>query len=263
MKTLTPRREKFAQCMADGMTAADAYRAAFTVKTMNEKTLWSTASRIYNLPAVAARVQELRSFIDKGTEQLFSITKAAAAAMVLEDAVRVVQADPSDLITHRCLNCRFCHGTNNAYRWRDEEEFWTATADAAEAQDKWDATPERERRGKRPKLPTDEGGYGFRTIAPPMPNCPKCEGEGIVDVRVADVQTLTGPARSLYNGIKVKKDGSIEVLMRSKDAARDLLGKYAGVVVDQVKHSGVVGLTPIPLSEEVRAAVLKAIENDI
>jgi phage terminase small subunit len=214
-------------------------------------------------PDVRARMNYLRGLVNKGTEKLFSITKAEAAALVLEDAVQVIRGDPSDLITHRRLNCRHCHGTNHAFRWRDDEEFWSASADAAEAQAQWDETPEDRRRGKRPKLPTDEGGYGFRNIAPPMPGCPKCEGEGIADVRVADVRTLSGPARTLYNGVKVKKDGSIEVLMRSKDAARDLLGKFAGVVVDQVKHSGVVGLTPIPLSDEVRAAVLKAIENDI
>lgn len=260
---LTAKREKFAQCVADGMTAADAYRTAFTVKTMSNRTLWTKASEIYNLEQVSARIDALRKLRDQGTEKLFSITKAAAAAMVLEDAVRVVQADPSDLITHRRLNCRYCHGTNHAYRWRDEEEFWAVTADAAEAQDMWDKTEPDRRRGKRPKLPTDDGGYGFRNIAPSMPGCPNCEGEGIADVHVADVRTLSGAARTLYNGVKVKKDGSIEVLMRSKDAARDLLGKYAGVVVDQVKHSGVVGLTPIPLSDEVRAAVLKAIENDI
>lgn len=259
---LTPKREKFCQGVADGLTATDAYRAAYDPKG-SDTTTHARASELNRNPMLKARIAELRALVKTHTDDLFKITRAEAAALVLNDAVQVLRADPSDLITYRRLNCRFCHGMNHAYRWADEVEFWDALAAASERQAQWDQTPADKRRGKRPELPSEEGGYGFKRIAPPMPTCPKCEGEGVPETRVADIRTLSGPARSLYGGMKVKKDGSIEVVMRSKEAARDLLGKYAGVVVEQVQHSGVVGLTPLPLTDEVRAAVLKAIENDI
>lgn len=260
---LTARREKFAQAVAAGSTATDAYRAAFTVDGMANPTIWARACEVRKDKKVAARIKELTAKTDNAVEELFTITKAEAAALVLNDAVQVLRADPSDLITYRRLNCRYCHGLHHAYRWADEAEFWEELGKASERQEAWDQTEPDRRRGKRPELPTDEGGYGFKRLAPPLPACPKCEGEGIPETRVADIRTLSGPARALYAGVKVKKDGSIEVNMRSKEAARDLLGKYAGVVVDQVQHSGVVGLTPLPLTDEVRAAVLKAIERDI
>lgn len=58
---LTPKQEKFAQCVADGMTQADAYRSAFDVgpKTKNE-TVWDSASKLMADPLVSHRVAELR-----------------------------------------------------------------------------------------------------------------------------------------------------------------------------------------------------------
>lgn len=58
---LTPKQEKFAQCVADGMTQADAYRSAFDVgpKTKNE-TIWDSASKLMADPLVSHRVAELR-----------------------------------------------------------------------------------------------------------------------------------------------------------------------------------------------------------
>lgn len=213
-----------------------------------------------------ARQAPVRARIDELTARVVDevvITTAQAKALVLQDAVEIMQADPSDLITHRRLNCRYCHGTNHEYRWRDEREFWGALAVAAEQQAEWDSRDPDRRVGKRPQLPTDEGGYGFKRLAPPSPACPRCEGEGLEETRVADIRTLTGAARRMYGGVKVKKDGSIEVLMRDKEAARMLLAKYAGVWVDKVQHGGAVGLYPIVLSDQQRAAILKAIDDDI
>ena len=213
---------------------------------------------------VRARIKFLRGLVDQGTQELFTLTKAQAAALVLEDAYEVARADVSQLITHRRLNCRFCHGTNHEYRWTDEAEFWGALAAAGEAQEKWDNTPEPRRRGKRPELPVDTGGYGFRRTHMPAADCPQCEGEGIPDVYVADIRTLSGPARRAYAGVKIKKDGSIELLTRDKDAARQMLAKYAGVVDDTMKVTGVLGLTPVPqTSPEQAAAIAKALDHKI
>ena len=58
---LTPKQEKFAQCVADGMTQADAYRAAFDVgATTKPETVQANASRLMADSTVSARVAELR-----------------------------------------------------------------------------------------------------------------------------------------------------------------------------------------------------------
>lgn len=257
---LTARREKFCQEVASGKTATDAYRAAFSTKNFSDESLWKTASKIYNLPEVKSRIVELKEKVE--TKVVWDM--ARIRDRVLQHAMDTLDADPSDLITHRRLNCRYCHGTGHAYRWKNEPEFWAALGDASERQDAWDNAAPDKRPRKRPELPTDEGGFGFRRLHMPHPDCPECEGEGIEESRVADIRTLSGPARTLYQGVKVKKDGSIEVLTGDKAAARALLAKASGLVDDKIKITGAVGVMPLPaLTPEQAAAVALALENKI
>lgn len=58
---LTPKQEKFAQCVADGMTQADAYRTAFDVKpTTQQDTIYKRASELMANGDISGRVAELR-----------------------------------------------------------------------------------------------------------------------------------------------------------------------------------------------------------
>ena len=62
--TLTPKQERFCQCIADGMSQADAYRNAFDVKpTTKPETVQESASRLMKDPKVSARVQVLRDML--------------------------------------------------------------------------------------------------------------------------------------------------------------------------------------------------------
>lgn len=63
--TLTPKQEKFSQCVADGMTQADAYRAAYSAGAMKPETVQQTASRLMNDRKVSARVTELRRKLEE------------------------------------------------------------------------------------------------------------------------------------------------------------------------------------------------------
>lgn len=58
--SLTSRREKFAQCVADGMTQADAYRASFSAEKMKVETIYTRASELMTDGEIKARVAELR-----------------------------------------------------------------------------------------------------------------------------------------------------------------------------------------------------------
>lgn len=58
---LTPKQEKFAQCVADGMTQADAYRTAFDVSpTTKQETVYKRAGELMSDGAISGRVAELR-----------------------------------------------------------------------------------------------------------------------------------------------------------------------------------------------------------
>lgn len=62
---LTSKQEAFAQAIADGMTQADAYRAAFDVKpTTKPQSIWDSASKVMANPEVAHRVAELKEKLE-------------------------------------------------------------------------------------------------------------------------------------------------------------------------------------------------------
>ena len=58
---LTAKQELFAQCIADGMGQADAYRTAYDAEGMADSTIYPKASRMLSEGKVRARVNELKS----------------------------------------------------------------------------------------------------------------------------------------------------------------------------------------------------------
>lgn len=82
---LTPKQEKFVQCIIEGMSQSDAYRSSYSAKNMSDKTVWESASRLMSDSKVSARIKELREQIDKKTimtaqerlEWLSSLIKSA------------------------------------------------------------------------------------------------------------------------------------------------------------------------------------------
>ena len=77
---LTPKQEKFAQCVADGMSQADAYRIAFNVKqTTKPETAQANASRLMANSTISARVAELR---EKLTQKALWTREMSVAALL-------------------------------------------------------------------------------------------------------------------------------------------------------------------------------------
>jgi phage terminase small subunit len=64
---LTAKQEKFVQCIIEGMSQADAYRAAYDTKRMTDKTVHEKASRMMADGKVRARLTELRAELVKPT----------------------------------------------------------------------------------------------------------------------------------------------------------------------------------------------------
>ena len=60
MRPLTPKQEKFSQCVASGMTQADAYREAFGQGNMTDKSIVEKASTLMATVNVKSRVDSLQ-----------------------------------------------------------------------------------------------------------------------------------------------------------------------------------------------------------
>lgn len=61
---LTPKQDRFARCVAQGMTQADAYRTAYNTKKMQDETIYNEAYKLMQNPEITMRVKELRNDID-------------------------------------------------------------------------------------------------------------------------------------------------------------------------------------------------------
>lgn len=58
---MSPKQEHFAQCIADGMTQADAYRTAYDASKMKDSSIHVNASKLLADAKVAQRVAELKA----------------------------------------------------------------------------------------------------------------------------------------------------------------------------------------------------------
>ena len=61
---LTPKQDKFARCVAEGMTQADAYRTAYNVENMKDNTIHNEAYKLMTSQEITMRIKELRNEID-------------------------------------------------------------------------------------------------------------------------------------------------------------------------------------------------------
>ena len=57
---LTAKQEQFVKCIIEGMSQADAYRAAYNCERMSDNAIYVNASKLMADDKIALRVQELR-----------------------------------------------------------------------------------------------------------------------------------------------------------------------------------------------------------
>lgn len=162
-----------------------------------------------------------------------AIRTQISADKVLERYWMIATADPNELTQIRYLNCRHCHGIDHNFQWKDEAEYESALASVV-AEEK---AVQMEDPSYRAEYPTDEGGYGFMPLNDPHHDCPKCYGEGKMDLYLADTRCLSQQGQALYAGVKQTKTG-IEVMMHDQKAALDQVARHLGMFSDKLILQG-------------------------
>lgn len=162
-----------------------------------------------------------------------SVRTGITADKVLERYWQMATADPNELMQMRRLNCRHCHGNDHHFQWRDEAEF-EEQLNAIIAHEK---EMQQEDPSYRAAYPTDEGGYGFNPIGEPHEECPRCYGEGKLDVYFADTRSLSPHGQALYAGIKQTKEG-LEIKINDQKAALDQVARHLGMFNDKLTLKG-------------------------
>lgn len=159
----------------------------------------------------------------------------------------VAFADPSELCRVEARCCRYCHGLDFGYQWK-EHEFERAVEEAERGY-RWDD------KGKKIRinsLPEYAGGFGFDQTQDPHPECPHCQGEGRKVTTVTDTRDLSEAGRALFKGTKVDRNGNIEILMHDQHAARVLYGQLCGYQIDRKELTGKGGAPLVEMPTVIR-----------
>lgn len=225
---LTDKQERFATLFVELGNQSAAYRQAYNVgPNTTFHTIQVESSRLAAEPDIADRIRQLRDV---------AASKAAIPSLTerIQELREIELANPNDIVGYRWVNCRYCHGEDHGYQWRDDLEYGQACDEA--------------RRLRQPTLPDIAGGFGYHAFKDPDPDCPRCYGVGEQRGWLADTTKLTGPARRLYKGAKIKGNGDIEILMHDQMQARDMLNRIQGAYKD-----GAAGLGAQPKASDVAA----------
>ena len=181
----------------------------------------SEAAKILVKPNVKALLKELA---------LITSEKAGLSALeVVNHAIRMVKADPRELVEVRLGCCRHCYGLNFLYQFTQNELLRAREQHNANQQAKIDR-----KKGYIAIEFDEQGGSGFDRRKPPHPDCPECAGEGVSRVVLKDTQNLSPEALRLLAGVKEGKDG-IEIKVHSVDASLDKLFRHHGLYNDKLQ----------------------------
>jgi phage terminase small subunit len=205
---LTPKEETFCARLAQHGNATRAYREAFDPSGLTYQSLRQTAYQLAHEPHIEARFYQL-------------LDEAAGNAVVsisarMTELQRIVFGDRGEVEALTTGACRRCWGKDFGHHWLDEDEH---TAAVAAAFDRAAAS------GKRFRMPSNAGGYGYQADRSPNPLCPSCRGEGLQRLVLTPTDQLSPSARAMVKGYTVRSNGSIGVEYHSKLTALDLLNR--------------------------------------
>lgn len=209
-----PRHEEFARLVANGERGSRAYAIAYSHDADAPSVADSVAAnRLLKQSKVVDRVQELKEAGSKKAEW--------AIADALQEFRDVANAPVDELVGSRIGACRYCYGEGHLFHWK-EREYLEAVREA-EANDE--------------PLPDPGGGFGYMRTAPPHPECPECEGEGVMRVVPCDTSKLSPQAKLIYEGIKMTANGP-EIKVADRAKARENAARINGSFIDRKEISG-------------------------
>ncbi len=176
---------------------------------------------------IAAAIVKGRAMIE--TKIMFD------AEGIVNHWTQIALADPNELTQNIHAPCRYCYGVDHQYQWKTEREFQEDKARVVFSLFHDDKERDKAMAGLiiDPRIPDDAGGYGYRLIDPPNPDCPECSGYGIDITRMADTRKLSPAARLLYDGVKETKQG-IEIKMQDRGKAVENIAKHLGMFTGKV-----------------------------
>jgi phage terminase small subunit len=237
---LTPKQRAFCeQYLIDLNGTQAAIRAGYSPKTAGDQ-----AAQLMAQQHVRDEIQRL--------------TAARAADLSIEgkEVLRILwdiaTADTNEIVQHRRVCCRYCHGKGHRYQRTPAEREQALASHELRIADM-------RANGKEPTeqqaVFDEHGGIGFDPRKDPHPDCPECHGEGLTEIFVQDTRVLTGGARTLYAGVKQTKDG-IEIKMHDRTKATELVGKHLRLFIEKLELSGHLATTDMS-DEELRAEVAR------
>jgi len=150
--------------------------------------------------------------------------------VVIDKLYDILTADLTEVVQHRRVNCRYCHGENHEYQRKD----WEVDRDL----NNYIA------RGKNPQMFDAMGGGGFDEFADPDPNCPMCFGHGVGKVYMRDTRFLKPKIRNAIASIKQTKGGT-EVKFHDWLKAFYMYAQLRGLIVER-KQISVLDLSRMP-----------------
>lgn len=175
-------------------------------------------------------------------------------------------ADAREFTQVQRVNCRRCWGRSHQYQFRDHELI--------EAEVQHERSQLKVNSADRVEF-NDLGGGGFDGYADPCRgpraaqrllrmgvdveptadhDCPACDGLGEVTVWVNDSRHYSPAGAILFDGVKISKDGSVEVRLRDREHAEDMVAQHLGMLVNRTVN---LELDPTKLSDDQLDSVLK------
>jgi phage terminase small subunit len=182
----------------------------------------------------------------------------------------LARADAREFTQIRRVNCRRCWGRNHQHQFRDHELI--------EAEMLHEVAQRKRAPQDRTEF-NDLGGGGFDGYAEPCRgakaterllgmgitveptsdhDCPACDGLGEVTVWVNDSRHYTPAGAILYDGVKVSKDGSIEVKLRDRQHAEDMVAQHLGMLV---QRQAILTIDPTQLSDDQLNAAIQQFDR--
>lgn len=188
---------------------------AYAKAGYNPKNAHANATRLMANDGIAAAITKGRARIEKKLEAEFDLRLTD----ILTKLAHQVTVDRTRLTGHRTGACRYCYGDQHRYQWRTPREFSEAVEMHMLKGDAYAANH---------PAPEMEGGYGYKLTAKPNPDCPECDGRGISYTDFADVDTMTDAERTVFEGVRLTRDG-MQYVLADRTKALEALGRHLGL----------------------------------